>query len=246
MRDAFGFSLEEYIFFGGYPGAASLIRDEDRWGDYLSGAIVDATIHKDILIDTTVSKPALMRQAFELASCYSGQQLALTKLIGQMQEAGNATTIASYLQLLDEAGLVCGLHKYAIDEARKRNSVPKFQVHNNGLKSIYCNATFQQAQMDRALWGRLFESALGAYLVSNACAGGYHVYYWRNAQSQEVDYVLERRGRVVAIEVKSNQEGWNDGLTAFKQTFRPHGAYVVGEGGIPAEDFLGMDISQLF
>ena len=124
MRDAFGFSLDQFVYYGAYPGAAGLIGDKDRWRDYVTGSIVDATINKDILVNERISKPALLRQAFELSSAYSGMKLSLTKMIGQMQDAGNTTTISGYLNLLSQAGLVCGLNKYAADLARKRNSIP--------------------------------------------------------------------------------------------------------------------------
>ena len=246
MRDAFGFTLDQYVYYGAYPGAAELIGDEDRWRDYITGSILDATINKDILVNEKIAKPALLRQAFELSAAYSGKELSLTKMIGQMQDAGNTTTITGYLNLLSQAGLVCGLNKYAVDLARKKNSVPKHQVYNNALKSIYCEKPFPEAVQDRPLWGRLFESAIGAHIMSYAYAGDYKVYYWRTNPGCEVDYVLEKKGRVVAIEVKSNDSPGNKGLAQFKAQYQPYLALVVGEGGMQAEDFLSIDPMTLF
>ena len=246
MRDAFGFTLDQYVYYGAYPGAAELIGDEDRWRDYITGSILDATINKDILVNEKIAKPALLRQAFELSAAYSGKELSLTKMIGQMQDAGNTTTITGYLNLLSQAGLVCGLNKYAVDLARKKNSVPKHQVYNNALKSIYCEKPFPEAVQDRPLWGRLFESAIGAHIMSYAYAGDYKVYYWRTNPGCEVDYVLEKKGRVVAIEVKSNDSLGNKGLAQFKAQYQPYLALVVGEGGMQAEDFLSIDPMTLF
>ena len=45
MKDCFGFTLDQYIFYGGYPGAAPLITDEDRFQQYIQSAIIDATIN---------------------------------------------------------------------------------------------------------------------------------------------------------------------------------------------------------
>lgn len=246
MRDAFGFNLDQFIYYGAYPGAAELIGDEDRWRDYIAGSIVDATINKDILVNEKIAKPALLRQTFELSAAYSGKELSLTKMIGQLQDAGNTTTIAGYLNLLAQAGLVCGLNKYAVDQARKRNSVPKHQVYNNALKNIYCEKSFTDAIQDRSLWGRLFESAIGAHIMSYAYAGDYKVYYWRTKPGTEVDYVLEKKGKVVAIEVKSNSEVGNIGLDEFKSCFKPYLALVVGDGGMKAEDFLSINPVELF
>lgn len=246
MRDAFGFTLDQFIYYGAYPGAAELIGDEDRWRDYITGSIVDATINKDILVNEKIAKPALLRQTFELSAAYSGMELSYNKMIGKLQDAGNTTTLAGYLNLLSQAGLVCALNKYAVDLARKKNSVPKHQVYNNALKNIYCEKPFADAVQDRAIWGRLFESAIGAHIMSYAYAGDYKVYYWRTKPGCEVDYVLEKKGRVITIEVKSNCDPGNNGLSEFKVQYKPFLALVVGDGGMKAEDFLSINPADLF
>lgn len=245
MRDCFGFSLDRYLFFGGYPGAAPLMEDEDRCQQYIQSAIVDATINKDILMDTPISKPALLRQTFELGAAYSGMQLSLNKMLGSLQDAGNTATLAGYIHLLDESGMLCGLQKYSIDTARRKASIPKFQVYNNALKTVYSPLSFEQAILDRTVWGHIFESGIGAYLVSQAFVHRFEVFYWRE-RNDEVDFVLRKKGSVVAIEVKSNAEKNTEGLKTFKEKFHPHDAFVVGDGGISAEDFLSMDLQKLF
>lgn len=245
MHEAFGFTLEQYVYFGGYPAAATLVSDEGRWAEYIHSAIIDATINKDVLVDAVVNKPALLRQTFELAAAYSGEILSLTKMIGRLQDAGNTTTLSSYLHLLDESGLVCGLQKYAVDNSRRRASVPKYQVYNNALKSIFCEATFKEALNDRKLWGRLFESAIGCHVVNSAFAHRLQPFYWRDGDS-EVDFVLRSGSKVAAIEVKSNHERYNRGLALFRERFSPHAAFVVGYEGYPAEDFLKTKLTVLF
>ena len=185
-------------------------------------------------------------QGKTLSAAYSGMELSYNKMIGQLQDAGNTTTLAGYLNLLSQAGLVCALNKYAVDLARMKNSVPKHQVYNNALKNIYCEKPFADAVQDRALWGRLFESAIGAHIMSYAYAGDYKVYYWRTKPGCEVDYVLGKKGRVIAIEVKSNSDPGNDGLSEFKVQYKPFLALVVGDGGMKAEDFLSINPADLF
>ena len=163
-----------------------------------------------------------------------------------MQDAGNTTTITSYLNLLSQSGLVCGLNKYAVDLARKKNSVPKHQVYNNALKNIYCQNTFAGAVQDPTLWGRLFESAIGAHILSYAYAGDYKVYYWRTKPGCEVDYIMEKKGRLVAVEVKSNDNYRSNGLTEFKTLYNPYLALVVGDGGMRAEEFMSINPAELF
>ena len=245
MQQAFGFTTDEYIYYGAYPGAADLRHDLDRWQEYISASIVDATINNDILMDTPIAKPALLRQTFELSSAYSGQLVSLTKMIGQLQDAGNTTTLAHYLELLAQSGMVCGLSKFAMDKARRRNSIPKYQVFNNALMSLYCEHDFATARADHKLWGRLFESAVGAHIMNCAYTGRFEVYYWREGKS-EVDFVLVKNSKVVAVEVKSNHDKDTSGLHVFNELFHPHRSVLVGEEGISVETFLHSDLKELF
>ena len=245
MRDCFGWTLDQYIFYGGYPGSAALINDEDRFQQYIQSAIIDATINKDILMDTPIGKPALLRQTFELGAAYSGELLSLNKMLGSLQDAGNTSTLSGYLNLLAESGLLCGLQKYSIDMARRRASIPKLQVYNNALKMVYSPMPFEQAILDRKSWGRTFESGIGAYLVSQAFVRRFDVFYWRE-RNDEVDFILRKKNSLVAIEVKSNAEKRTDGLDKFRELFKPTLSFIVGDGGINAEEFLTMDLTQLF
>jgi predicted AAA+ superfamily ATPase len=245
MRDAFGLSFDEYIYYGGYPGAASLIKDLDRWRTYIKDSIIDATINKDILLDMPISKPALMRQTFELGASYSGQMVSLTKIVGSLQDAGNTTTLSGYLNLLKDSGLLAGLQKFAADKARQRASIPKFQVFNSALRNVYSGYSFREAIQAPRVWGHFFESAIGAHLVSGASIGNYEVYYWRDGDL-EIDYILKKDKKVVAIEVKSNTDTTNRGLAWFREHYKPHCSLVVGKGGMSAEVLLKVNPAKLF
>ncbi|MDE7350578.1 MAG: ATP-binding protein [Muribaculaceae bacterium] len=245
MKECFGFTLDQYIFYGGYPGAAPLVSDEDRFQQYIQSAIIDATINKDILMDTPISKPALLRQTFELGAAYSGSLLSLTKMVGSLQDAGNTSTLASYLNLLNESGLLGGLQKFSIDTARRKASIPKLQVYNNALKTIYSSLSFDQAIVDRKVWGHILESGIGAYIVNDAFAKRFEVYYWRERDA-EVDFVLRKKDSLVAIEIKGNAEKRTEGLDVFKEKYNPKAAFIVGDGGIKPEEFLTMDLNKLF
>lgn len=248
MRDAFGFTLDEYIYYGGYPGSAHLIHDERRWRKYIKDSLVSPAIEKDVIMTTNIYKPALMKQLFELGCSYSAEILSLTKLMGQLQDAGNVTTLASYLKILDECALLTALYKYANDEARKRGSVPKYQVYNNALMTAYVGRSFAKDRVDTRAWGRWVESAVGAHLMSMADELDYDVYYWREGskgEDKEVDFIVSFGGKLMAIEVKSGRRGMNSGLLAFTEAFHPDKALVVGTGGVSLEDFLGCDIERL-
>ncbi len=245
MQRAFGWSLEQYIYYGGYPGSAPLITDEKRWKSYILDALIEASISKDILMLTRVDKPALLKRLFELGSIYSGQILSLTKLIGEMQDAGNTTTLTHYLSLLSDCGLLGGISKYAGEDVRSRASQPKFQVFNNALLSSQSRDSFESVVVNPKAWGRLVESSVGAHLLNFAAIERYKLYYWRE-RNDEVDFVMELRGRLIGIEVKSGRRGENRGMSVFAAKFSPERVLVVGTGGIPIGEFLSMNPVQLF
>ena len=252
MRDAFGVTLDQYIYFGGYPGPASMIDNEKRWRKYIKDSLVAPAIEKDVIMTSNIYKPALMKQLFELGCGYSAEILSLTKLMGQLQDAGNVTTLAAYLDILDECALLTGLQKYANDDARKRGSVPKYQVYNNALLTAYKGHSFLADRTDAMLWGRWVESAIGAHILSMAEELDYKVYYWRESsrgndeRDKEVDFIIDNDGELIAIEVKSGRRGMNSGLPAFVEAFHPKRSFIVGTGGVSLEDFLSYDIESLF
>lgn len=238
MHGAFGYTLNEYLFYGGYPGAAPLIGEPARWARYVADSLIETSISRDVLLLTRVDKPALLRRLFELACRYSGQILSYTKMLGQLQDAGNTTTLAHYLDLLAGAGMVCGLPKYAGDVARSRGSSPKLQVLNTALMTVTSGITLKEARADREFWGRLVESAVGAHLTNAAMRGECTVHYWRE-RNHEVDFVVQAGRTLTAIEVKSGRAPLaHAGTAAFSQVFQPTRTLMVGDDGIALEEFL--------
>jgi predicted AAA+ superfamily ATPase len=239
VRDAFGWDLDRYVLFGGYPGAAPLVDEPSRWAAYVRDALVETTLSRDVLLMSRVDKPALLRRLFDLACAYSGRELSYTKMLGQLQDAGNTTTLAHYLTLLAGAGLVAGLQKYAGDVARRRGSSPKLCVLNAALVTSRAGVTPERLRADPEAWGRLVESCVGAHLLNTAPAEGVDVAWWR-AGDAEVDFVLHAGRRVTAVEVKSGFSASPRGLIAFRSHF-PHARALVvgaGSGAIPLGDFL--------
>ncbi|MGK6350429.1 ATP-binding protein [Parapedobacter sp. DT-150] len=245
MQQAFGWDIDQYVWFGAYPGSASLVADEDRWKRYVAESLIETSISKDILMLTRVDKPALMKRLFELGCIYSGQILAYTKIMGQLLDAGNTTTLAHYLQLLNTAGLLSGIEKFDRKALRKRSSSPKFQVHNTALISAQRAEYFQEVRHQPELWGRMVESAVGAHLINAAYADGFNTYYWREG-GLEVDFVLEHRGKVIGIEVKSGSNQPKISMTQFSKQINPGRILLVGNGGIPWQEFLKINPKSLF
>ncbi len=248
MAEAFDFDLPSYLYFGGYPGAARFVQEPPRWRGYILGALVEPNIERDIVAMTRVDKPALLKRLFELGAAYSGQILSYTKMLGQLQDSGNTTTLARYLDLLAQAGLLAGLPKFSNELRRRRASSPKLNVLNTALMTAGSGYAFEEAQADRTFWGRIVESAVGAHLY-NTAPSDIRVSYWRDRKSREVDFVLQRGAQVVAVEVKSGpKKGPLRGMEAFEQEFRSRlrDSLLVGDGGLPLNEFLTTPARQWF
>ena len=237
MSVAFDFDLPSYIYFGGYPGAAPLVRNQNRWRAYVVEAIVEPNIERDILAMQRVDKPTLLKRTFVLGSGYSGQIMSYTKMLGQLQDAGNTTTLARYLDLLANAGLIAGLPNYAGSAHRRRNSTPKLNALNTALMSALSGYTFEEAKADRSFWGRLVETAVGAHLF-NTGTPEVHLHYWRH-RNREVDFVLARGPRLAGVEVKSGARRTSlSGLEGFGRRFDRAATVLTGENGVPLAEFL--------
>ena len=239
MKKVFNFGIDEYIYYGAYPGAASLISDEKRWRDYVINSLAETVLLKDILLHHQINKPALLRQLYALATQYSGQILSFHKMLGQLHDAGNTTTLAHYLELLSIAGLVSGLQKFSANTLRKRLSSPKLQIQNTALMTSSLEESFQSIKKT-SHWGRIVESCVGAHLWNLCFQEGGELYYW-NEQSKEVDFVLKKNNKTIAIEVKSGHKARHlKSLESFRRKHKPNATIVVAGEGIPLEKFLEM------
>jgi predicted AAA+ superfamily ATPase len=245
MYKAFGWDVNQYVWFGGYPGSADLIDDEGRWKTYVQQSLIETSISKDILMLTRVDKPALMKRLFELGCLYSGQILSFNKMLGQLQDAGNTTTLSHYLELLDTAGLLAGIEKYAAGVIPQRSSSPKFQVHNSALISSQSDKLFKDVMAKPEEWGRIVESAIGAHLINYSLTEGFKVYYWRE-RNDEIDFVIEKNRKAIGMEVKSGVTKSSSGMAAFQKQFKPKKVLLIGNTGLPWQEFLKMNPVGLF
>ncbi|MDQ7823848.1 MAG: ATP-binding protein [Candidatus Eremiobacteraeota bacterium] len=237
-HEFFGWDLDTFIYFGGYPGAAHLIRDRERWSRYIQDSLIETTLSRDILLMTRVDKPALLRRLFFLGCEYSGQVLSYQKMLGQLHDAGNTTTLAHYLELLSGAGFLAGIGKYSGESVRRRASSPKLLVYDTALITAQSPLTFKEARADRKYWGRLVESAAGAYLLNLAADRKLNLFYWREGD-REVDFVLQKGKKLIAMEVKSGAwKGSLSGMASFDKAFHPDRRLLAGADGIPLDELL--------
>jgi Predicted ATPase (AAA+ superfamily) len=244
-RKAFGWDLDRWLYFGGYPGAAAWAEDDAAFRAFVRDALVEPAIARDVLAMHTVTKPALLRQLFVLCGLYAGQILSYTKMLGQLQDAGNTTTLAHYLRLLETAFLASGLDRFKSGRAARRGSSPKLVVWNNALVTGLGLAGFPEAREDAASWGRLVENAAGAHLLNHLQGAPYEVSYWRE-RSHEVDFVVRAGRNVWAIEVKSGRPARPAGLGEFLRRHPRARPLLVGAGGMPLEEFFSTEPTSLF
>ncbi len=245
MHNAFGFNPNEYVWFGAYPGAAALIEDEKRWKNYILDSIIETTISKDILSLTNVHKPALLKNLFELASRYSGQILSYSKILGQLSDSGNTTTLAHYQELLDKIWFVSGLNKFSLSGVSVRLSIPKWMVYNTAFLSVYSDLSFKSAQENPQVWGRHIESAIGSYILNECKINNWNLLYWRE-KNREVDFVAEDKGRTVSMEIKSGKYKNNPGINEFNKKYKPAKTLLISNDSLKWQDFLNYDLKEIF
>lgn len=247
MRAAFGFNLQQYIFFGGFPGLAPDVSDEGRWCNLMEDSIISPILSRDILEIDEIRNPALLRQVFELGCIESAKELSLTKMQGSLN-SGTVPTIKNYLNILDKSMTLKPLQKYSPSPIKEKNSVPKMQVYNNAFRNRYGLHTFEEALTDPAEWGRQVESAVGAHLANRSILDGFELMYWRDERRNECDYILSKGQSLVAIEVKSGKADNTSGFEKFKQLYAEKlaNAFIVGPEGLPLEDFFSLDLNMLF
>jgi uncharacterized protein len=236
-RDAFGWSLEQWLYFGGYPGGQPFAGEEETWKRYITDSLIETVLARDVLQMAKVTKPALLRHLFALAATLPAQSVSYTKMLGQLHDAGNTTTLAHYLKLLESAFLVSGLELYSRGMQRKRGSSPKLVLWNNALVNALSTRTMIQSVADPIWWGRLVENGVGAHLCNHLNSVEYSLTYWRE-RDQEVDFVVSRGSDVWAIEVKSGRSAKAPGLTRFRSRYPEARALLIGGQGIPLEEFF--------
>lgn len=234
---AFGWTLEDWLVFGGYPGAAPLVHQEELWRRYITDSLVEAVLARDVMTGHRIAKPVLLRHLFALACAYPAQVLSYNKMLGQLVDAGNTTTLAGYVEALQTAFLLSGLQAWSGSAVRQRASSPKLVLWNNALIHAMSRRSWQEVQADATWRGRLVENAVGAHLLGHLPPLGYSVHYWRDGDA-EVDFVIARSGQLWALEVKSGRSGKTLGLPAFRKRFPAAKALLIGGGGVPLEEFF--------
>lgn len=240
-RGAFGWNLKQWLYFGGYPGAAVFTENEDAWKRYIADSLIEAVVARDVLQVSKVARPALLRCLFALASTLPAQAVSYSKMLGQLHDAGNTTTLAHYLKLLESAFLASGLELYSRGRQRKRSSIPKLILWNNALVNALSTRSLAESTAEGVWWGRLVEDAVGVCLCNHLHAVEYTVTYWRQG-NYEVDFVVARGNDLWAIEVKSGRGGKAEGLTRFRALYPEARALLVGGPGIPLEEFFSRSV----
>ncbi len=211
-REAFGWDLETYLKFGGYPSAAPMVHEKERWQSFIRDGIIEPVIGRDLQSMINIQKPALLRQLFELAMYYPAQEVSYQKLLGQLQDHGNTATIKHYLEILAGGFLVITLEKFVKSGVRRKSSSPKIIPLAPALIHAFNDP---QKIDDEPEWrGRVFECAIGAHLHRLNMG----LSYWRE-NDDGVDFVLQNGPEIIGIEVKSGRRKSEKGLMAFKKLY---------------------------
>lgn len=204
-----GISLDNYLKFGGYPGSYKFIKNQKRWVNYLTNSIVETVIGKDILMLAQVKSPALFKQSFYLLSSYPAQVISYNKLLGQLQDKGNIDLVKYYIELFEGAFLLKTIQKFSYNEHRKKTSSPKIIMLAPALSTFH---RINNLKLED--YGRIFESIVGAELIKNDL----NPTYWAEGD-YEVDFIVEYKNRIIAIEVKSGRTKKTASLDVFLKKY---------------------------
>ncbi len=245
MEQAFSWNFDQWIFYGGYPGAAPFVDDESRWGQYITDSLIETVLAKDVLQLQTVAKPALLRNLFLLAAMHPAHILSYNKMLGQLQDAGNTTTLAHYIKLLESAFLISGLELFKMGKQTKRGSSPKLILWNNALINAITGDTFKKSREDYTWWGHLIENAVGAHLLNHLEGLPYSVYYWRK-RGLEVDFIVKTPRKLWAVEVKSGKLKNTKGLSEFCKLYPDAKPFIIGSKGMELTEFFKTDPNEIF
>jgi predicted AAA+ superfamily ATPase len=225
MIEYFKFSADEaaewFLNRGSFPGAVRFSGDFKRYKSYIRDSILEPVIGHDILMSRPVRNPALLRQIFAVCAGHPAEIVSLQKLSGEITSKGTQATVADYLALLEEAGLVAPVRKYSRAKVRERSSPPKLVILNQAFLSAFDSSAPPIAGKEPDRFGRWLENAC----LSFAWNSGQEVHYWRK-EPLEVDFITEGTWGRWAIEVKSGGYSLSDltGLLEFcknEKKFRP-------------------------
>jgi uncharacterized protein len=245
MEKAFGVELDQWLYFGGYPGAVDFYGEEALWKRYIRDSLIETVLSRDVLQMSSIAKPALLRHLFFLSCAYPAQILSYNKMLGQLVDAGNTTTLSHYVDILDSAFLLTGLEQYKIGQRPKRGSSPKLVLWNNALINALSTREYVKTREDPELWGRIVENSVGASLLNELQALPWELYYWRQG-NDEVDYILHTSTKTWAIEVKSSRMKQSRGLQRFLDLHRTAEPFIVGGSGMELETFFRTPKGELF
>src|SRR3989338_4643406 len=242
-REAFGCGLEDYLFYGSYPGGYALMNEETRWKQFVTDSLVETAITRDIMFLADVQKPVLLRKLLYLGCEFGGQVLSYGKILGDLNDAGSKITLMNYQKYLEAAFLMGGLQAWKGKGILRQKSSPKWLPLNTALMTALSTKSKKEMMNDKKIYGRLVEVAIGAYLYNQALVNGYEIYYWREGDI-EVDFVVRFGEKLLGIEVKTGFEYGGKAFDIFKKRYPKARTLLIGEYGVNVEKFLKTPVEE--
>lgn len=245
MRDAFGWSLDQYIFFGGYPGLGEIVAKGRPWRNYVRSKLIEPALTNDILIDVRLYKPHVLLQILEEGISYQGEVRSLNGILENTDGAGNTIILSTYLEFLHNAHILYAIRKYSEMMDRRRASIPKMQVHGNAIAAYYKNWRFPKTLQQDKKRHEILLSAVGAHLLNRSFLEGYKITcFWDRYSS--IDFIIsDSRGRDILINLCRPKA--DNALAYFTRHYGSFRTILVGDGGqMSVEEILDCTIADLF
>ena len=229
--------LAEYAVSGGFPELLTTAIDKK---EYLL-RLFDAVVYKDIIRRYRVRSPqGLGDLAQYLCSNVAGEYSVhhLSRVTGCRSDQ----TVRKYLGYLEEAFLFFSVPRFSYKVKEQVLANKKIYCIDNGFVTA---KGFRFSRNE----GSLYENLVAITLHHLELAGNLNLYYWKNAQQQEVDFVLHSNGKVVALiqvctdpaDEKTRRREVNALLTAGRDLACKNRIILsAGEEKVTAEEWFGI------
>ena len=171
--------LSQYLFYGGYP---EVLLKKIELEEYLS-LLFNSILYKDIMKRYKIRNPKQIENlAIYLISNIANEYSynSLTK-IGKIK---SSHTTEKYLGYLEESFILFSLNRFSYKIKEQLSSNKKIYCIDNGFiqaKALKLSPDF----------GKLYENAVAIELKKKELNNNIKIYYWKNQQQEEVDFVIK-------------------------------------------------------
>ena len=224
--------LPHRLVFGYYP---EVVTSEGQEKQVLK-QLTDAYLYKDILAWENIKHPDKLLALLRALAYQVGSQVSFNEL-GNICSM-DAKTVEKYIVLLEQCYIIFRLPSFARNLRNELKASRKIFFYDNGIRNALI-ADFTLPEMRQDI-GQLWENfVISERMKSLAYREIWaNSYFWRTKQQQEVDYLEESDGKILACEIKWNPKTKAKMPLGFAEAYPNSEFIVVNQDNV--EDFIGV------